>query len=119
MARVTSESFASRLLRSAEEAVRIKDGEVKAGKVTARQVAIPEPPVYSSARVTQIREEIGVSQPVFAQILGVAAATVRSWEQGKRPPGGTARRLLQVMEARPAVIEEVAMNDAVRGRRKG
>ena len=34
----------------------------------------------------RVRDLLGMSQVLFARFLGVDANTVRSWEQGTRPP---------------------------------
>jgi putative transcriptional regulator len=71
-------------------------------KYTVRKVrVIPEPSPYSRARVRAIRELIGVSQEVFAQLLAVSPMTIRSWEQGLRQPSPIARRFLDEIEMSP------------------
>ena len=46
--------------------------------------------------------DVGASQPVFARMLGVSAALVRSWEGGQRKPAPMARRLLDLIRADPS-----------------
>jgi DNA-binding transcriptional regulator YiaG len=61
-------------------------------KYTVRQVrVIPKPAHYSPAQVCALRELIGASQEVFAQLLAVNPVTIRSWEQGLRQPSPIAR----------------------------
>lgn len=56
--------------------------------------------------VKSIRTAAGMKQNEFAKLLGVSVSLVQSWEQGRREPSGTARRILQIMESNPdAVIE--------------
>jgi len=45
--------------------------------------------------VTSIREKTGLSQPRFAELLGVSVRTLQEWEQGRRAPSGAARTLLR------------------------
>jgi len=72
-------------------------------KYTARTVrSIPDPATYDAADVRTTRELVGVSQPVFAQMLGVSPALVRSWECGQRKPAPIARRLLDMIRANPS-----------------
>jgi putative transcriptional regulator len=119
MARVTSESFAERLLRSAEQAVAIKRGEATASrisrqKVTVREVVVEEAPRYKAARIVELRNGLGVSQTVFAAMIGVRPVTIKAWEQGQKEPSGAARRLLQVLEVKPAaVVAAVRMKKSV------
>ena len=41
---------------------------------------------YGPDDVRRVRDLLGMSQVLFARFLGVNANTVRSWEQGTRPP---------------------------------
>ena len=67
-----------------------------------RQVrVIPKPSLYPPLRVRAVRELIGASQEVFAQLLAVSPMTVRSWEQGLRQPSPIARRFLDEIEMAP------------------
>jgi DNA-binding transcriptional regulator YiaG len=50
-------------------------------------VALPEPPsAYDAAAVRATRDRLGVSQAIFAHLLGVSAVLVRAWEQGHCTP---------------------------------
>ncbi len=72
-------------------------------KYTIRQVrVIPEPSLYPPARVRAVRDSIGASQEVFAQLLAVSPMTIRSWEQGSRRPSPIARRFLDEIQMAPA-----------------
>jgi putative transcriptional regulator len=51
-------------------------------KVTLDLRLIPYPP----EAVKSTRHLLRVSQPVFAQFLGVSPATVKKWERGRQPP---------------------------------
>ena len=71
-------------------------------KYTVRQVrVIPQPSAYTPSGVREVRERIGVSQEVFAQLLAVSPVTVRSWEQGVRRPSAIARRFLDEIAMAP------------------
>jgi putative transcriptional regulator len=110
MAQVTSTDFAERLLRSAQQAAEIKQGKKGAAKtsthkVTSREVVVRQPPKYDAERILQLRQKLGVSQSVFASMLGVQPPTVRAWEQEQKAPSGSARRLLEIYEQRPTLAE--------------
>jgi DNA-binding transcriptional regulator YiaG len=64
-------------------------------------VAVEPPPSLTPADVRGIRESLGLSQPVFADFLGTSTSTVRSWEQGQKPPSSMARRFLGLIAADP------------------
>ena len=119
MARVTSESFAQRLLRGAEQAAAIKRGDeeparITRRKVTAREAVVKEAPRYDSARILGLRKGLGVSQPVFAGMVGVRPVTVKAWERGQKEPSGAARRLLQVLETHPDAVIAAAQVEGVK-----
>src|SRR5438067_1975695 len=59
------------------------------------------PPAFDAKAVKAVRAELGVSQPAFAALLGVATATVRAWEQGQKRPSGMARRFLAEIRRDP------------------
>ena len=59
-------------------------------------------PAVSAGDVLAARKALGVSQPVFAQILGASVQSVRAWEQGAKPPSGVARRLIGEIRHDPA-----------------
>ena len=59
--------------------------------------------------IKAIRARLALSQSEFALMLGVSAATLQNWEQGRRTPEGPARALLRVVEKKPeAVLEALA-----------
>jgi DNA-binding transcriptional regulator YiaG len=71
-------------------------------KYTVRQVVmVVPPPPLAPADVRAIRESLGLSQPVFADFIGTSTSTVRSWEQGQKPPSPMARRFLGLIAADP------------------
>ena len=58
--------------------------------------------------VATIREGTGLSQPRFAELLGVSMRTLQEWEQGRRAPSGAARTLLMIAAKNPRVLIDVA-----------
>lgn len=52
-----------------------------------------------------IRGKLGFTQTEFAGIVGVAVATLRNWEQGRRVPEGPARVLLALLARNPRIVE--------------
>lgn len=70
---------------------------------------IPDkPPQLSKKKIKALRENVlGVSQPLFAQILGVSPAAVKAWEQGNKKPSGTARRLMQLFVQDPETLQKL------------
>ena len=84
------------LLKSIDEA---KD--IRAGKRNPSRVM-----TFKPLEVKIIRKRLHVSQVQFAHIIGVSAATLRNWEQGRTYPEGAARALLKIAAHRPDAVLE-------------
>ena len=74
--------------------------DVKAGRHGARH------PV-NVTEAAEARSKTGLSQPKFAELLGVSVRTLQEWEQGRRTPSGAARSLLHIATSRPDVFRDV------------
>src|SRR4051794_40111143 len=74
------------------------------GHFTVRTVRVVKPGTYRPAAIRAIRRQLGVSQAVFAQLLGVSQVLVRSWERGARAPAAIACRLLDVIRSYPETL---------------
>jgi putative transcriptional regulator len=71
-------------------------------RFTVRTVTIPAPGHYSPKAIRKLRHDLGMSQAVFAELLGVSRIWVQGWERGVRQPSALARRLLDTIRANPA-----------------
>ena len=86
------------LLKSIDEARAIRAGKQKPSRVIT----------FNPLEVKTIRKRLHVSQTQFANLIGVSAATLRNWEQGRTYPEGAARALLKIAAYRPdAVLESL------------
>lgn len=56
------------------------------------------PPAYTAETIRRLRENLHVSQAVFAAYLNASTSTVQKWENGDKEPSGAAARLLSVVE---------------------
>jgi len=90
---VKRELFAE-LVKSVQEMRAIQRGQRKPARVT----------VVEPVHVQAIRKRLGMTQPEFAQLIGVSVATLRNWEQGRRQPHGPARALLKVVAKNPKAV---------------
>ena len=84
------------LLQSVREGGAILRGEGK----TARRVVVGSPEVRA------IREKTSLSQPEFAQLIGVSVKTLQNWEQARRRPTGPAVALLRIIAQEPKLAIE-------------
>ncbi|AGX88635.1 helix-turn-helix domain-containing protein [Candidatus Symbiobacter mobilis] len=55
-------------------------------------------PTYTAETIRGLREQLHVSQAVFAAYLNASVSTVQKWENGDKKPSGVALRLLSVIE---------------------
>lgn len=83
----------------------LESGERLAKRFTVRHVkldgAVLEPRKYSRIAVRKTRHRLGVSQSIFAQMLGVSTKLVQAWEQGTRNPERIARHVLDDINQQP------------------
>ena len=82
------------LLKSIDEARAIKAGQRKPSRISR----------FDPLEVKAVRRKLKVSQIQFAHLIGVSAATLRNWEQGRTYPEGAARALLKVAAKRPDIV---------------
>ena len=82
------------LLKSIDEARAIKAGRRKPSRVIQ----------FDPLTVKAVRRKLRVSQVTFAHLIGVSAATLRNWEQGRTYPEGAARALLRIATRRPDIV---------------
>ena len=73
----------------------VEAGEDLRTRFTCRTVRMNlKPQEYSPELVRKSRKLLGASQEIFAKFLGVSASAVQDWEQGVKPPKGSACRLM-------------------------
>lgn len=89
------------LLESVRQGGAILRGQAGAGR------AFHFPEKDGVPDVQAIREQFGLSQPKFAEMLGISVATLRNWEQGRRVPEGPASVLLEVAYRFPEQVLHV------------
>ncbi|KAE9541399.1 type II toxin-antitoxin system MqsA family antitoxin [Ursidibacter maritimus] len=62
---------------------------------------------YQISPIVETRNKVKLSQPKFAEKLGISVNTLRSWEQGLRKPSGAAKTLLDLLHRKPELINEL------------
>jgi putative transcriptional regulator len=91
------------IVRSLVEAIGVERAGIPVeSRFTVRTVDLPdEPGAYDADAVRATRAALGVSQTIFAHLMGVSAMLIRAWEQDQRKPALWARRLLDEMNRAP------------------
>ena len=84
--------FCDDLLKSAKQ--------MKEGKAARKTVVVV-------SDVTRARNKVKMSQPAFAELMGVSVRTLQAWEQGKRNPSGAAKTLIRVAETHPNILRKL------------
>jgi len=56
-------------------------------------------------QIKEIRENLKLSQAVFAKLLNVSPSSIRQWEQGRRQPTGATKVLLDLLKRSPHVLD--------------
>lgn len=80
----------------------VESGENALQRFTCRTISLRlAPQKYSPELVKQTRKALGASQAIFAQFLGVSVRAVQDWEQGEKPPQGSACRLMDEIRRDP------------------
>ncbi|WP_421017488.1 helix-turn-helix domain-containing protein [Furfurilactobacillus cerevisiae] len=52
-----------------------------------------------------MRKRLDVTQNTMAHLLGISPRTVEAWEIGRAEPNGSSRRLLELFQKDPKIIE--------------
>ena len=88
------------IMQGLEEAVKYNEGKIKARTNTMEISPVPE---FEAKEIKSIRNELGMTQVLFAGFMGVSAKTVEAWEAGRNMPDGPARRILAMLKVDPAI----------------
>jgi putative transcriptional regulator len=85
------------LLESVKQGAAILKDEMQ----SSRSFEFPE------TEVRALREQFGLSQDKFADLVGISVGTLRNWEQGRRKPEGPARVLLRIASLHPEALLDI------------
>lgn len=104
------------VLRGVREPSRAYEASPRGGRSSAVRIADSGSTIAPAGRldIAALRARFKLSQVKFAALLGISAATLRNWEQGRRVPEGPARVLLQVAERHPEAVLSVVASTAGR-----
>ena len=83
-----------------QEALAVKKGEA-AEDTLIRKRSLP------NVDTTAVRLTLGMTQKVFAQVLGVSCRTVESWESGRTTPTPTAKKLIYLLQEDYTLVQKL------------
>jgi putative transcriptional regulator len=85
------------LIEAMQELLDYSEGKIELR--TSRLNVLPVRDTIEPDEIRDTRKSLGMTQGVFAVVLGVSKKTVESWETGRYTPDGAARRLITVLQA--------------------
>ena len=91
------------LMEGINQAIAYERGILKG--VRKRLICVSPLPQYRSLEIKKIRNDLKLSQAMFAALLGVSPKTVEAWESGKNIPEGPAQRMLDLLKNEPGMLE--------------
>lgn len=114
MAKSNRQTFKSKTSGFGQAVLQSLRGWERGEPITVRHVAnIPQPRVRRRNDVKRLRTQtLGVSQAVFARLVGVSPKLVEAWEAGRNIPAGPVRRLFELIESEPETFLKRYMKGA-------
>lgn len=91
----TEKDWDALVKQSVAEGIAYLRGEITAARVTKLEVV---------ENALETRQQLKLSRPKFAKMIGVSVRTLENWEQGRSKPNGAARALLRVAAYAPEVV---------------
>ena len=88
------------IMTGLNEAIRYEQGTGKAKKA---KCTVNPAPDFNAQEIKSVRNTLQMTQATFAAVMGVSTKTVEAWEAGTNTPIGTARRMLSMLKADPAL----------------
>ncbi len=92
------------IIQGLEEAIAHKEGKMNA---RTRTLSVTPIPALGAGEIKSIRAELGMTQVLFAGVMGVSPKTVEAWEAGRNTPDGPARRMLSILKADPDLPQKL------------
>lgn len=92
------------IMQGLEEAIAYNEGKIKARTNTMSIEPVPD---FEAAEIKSIRNELGMTQVLFAGFMGVSTKTVEAWEAGRNMPDGPARRILAMLKVDPTLPQRL------------
>jgi len=96
------------LVEALNQAIEHEKGNKSLGRVRVASIPDIEPIAeYSKEKIKELRKQTNLTQKYFAELIGVTPRAVEAWEAGTRKPTGAAKRLFQLIEKDPSIINNM------------
>lgn len=92
------------IMQGLNEAMAYNEGKLK---VRTKTIFIEPVPNFEATEIKKIRNELGMTQVLFAGFMGVSTKTVEAWESGRNMPDGPARRILAMLKVDPGLPQRL------------
>lgn len=66
-------------------------------------------PDYGPDMIKALMEKLDMNERGFALLMNIAPSSVRLWISGAVQPCGTAKRLMQIYETGPEIVNKIAV----------
>ncbi len=91
-----------------KDAIDLESGKrVRGSRVTA--VIITPVSKRTPSQIKSLRAKLGMSQSLFADVLGVTNKAVEAWEAGTKNPSGPVLRMFEILEKESQVLQRVGI----------
>jgi len=78
-------------------------------KIIAQASKIPN---YEPEAIARLMEKLDMNERAFSLIMNVSPITVRLWTAGAAIPSGTAKRLMQLFESCPELLDKIMVPES-------
>lgn len=103
-----SPTFFDDLKEGIKDAIDLESGKrVRGSRVTA--VIIRPVSKRTPSQIKNLRAKLGMSQSLFADVLGVTNKAVEAWEAGTKNPSGPVLRMFEILEKEATVLQRVGI----------
>lgn len=84
-------------------------GSHRQGKITLRTHKLKKShlPRVTGKMIRELRVELNMSQPVFADLLNTNSSTLKNWEQGRAKPNDQAITLILLIKKFPDTLQRL------------
>lgn len=93
------------IMQGLGEAVAYSGGKSKNARL--HTVSVEPLPKFDAESVKAVRSGLGMTQVMFASVMGVSTKTVEAWEQGLNMPSGSSCRLLEMFRTDPSAAHRL------------